>query len=302
MPALQTLLSKGRREALPADTTSYLFDLFHISVEAGRDRPAASVSALGDGLDASSGWWLHADPVHLVADRDQLYLSASNTLGVTQSEANELVAEFDRFYAEDGWQFLVATPQRWYLRLPQSLEMRTTPTAEAMGRRVREVLPQGDQALVFQRAMTEMQMLLHASQVNVRRTERDQLMVNSLWFWGGGELPVTTSVSTWSRVVADDPLARGLARLHGIEVDTPVSASLGLVAEQSRLLWQTTVESLELSEQALFAPLLTMLRAGELAELVIALPGLGCWHINRAALRCWWRRRKPLCSMLRRGE
>jgi len=302
MPALQTLLSKGRREVLPAGTTSYLFDLFHLPVEAERDRPAAAVTALGDDLDASSGWWLHADPVHLVADCDQLYLSASNALGVTRSEADELVAEFNRLYAEDGWQFLVATPQRWYLRLPQSLVMRTTPTAEAMGHRVREVLPQGEQALVFQRAMTEMQMLLHASQVNVRRTEQGQLMVNSLWFWGGGELPVATNVSAWSRVVADDPLARGLARLHGVEVDTPASASLGLVAEQSRLLWQTTVESLELSEQALFAPLLAMLRAGELAELVIALPGLGCWYIDRAALRRWWCRRKPLCLMLQGGE
>jgi hypothetical protein len=67
----------------------------------------------------------------------------------------------------------------------------------------------------------------------------------------------------------------------------------------SRVLWQASVESLEQAEQALFAPLLAMLKSGELAELVILLPGLGRWQIERAALRRWWQRRKPLSSLLK---
>lgn len=301
LPALQMLLSKGLREILTADFSSCLFDLFHLHVETAHDhdRPLASLSALGDGLDVSSGWWLHADPVHLVADRDQLYLSASNALEVSQSEADELLAELNRLYGDDGWLFVAATPRRWYLRLPQPLALHTTPTATAMGRRVGEVLPQGDDALVWQRVMTEIQMLLHASPVNTRRTEQGLLAVNSLWFWGGGELPVAASASAWDRVVADDPLARGLALLHGVKEDTPESTTLAMTAAANRVLWQVTVESLELAELELFAPLLAMLQAGELAELVIVLPGLGRWHIERAALRRWWRRRKPLSSLLK---
>jgi hypothetical protein len=298
MPALQTLLSKGRREPLPADLTSCLFDLFHLQAEAGRDRPVAALGALGEGLDAAGGWWLRADPVHMVADRDQLYLSASSALEVTRSEADELVAELNRLYAEDGWQFIAATSGRWYLRLPRPLAMRTVPTAVAMGRRVGEVLPQGDDALVWQRTMTEIQMLLHASPVNARRSEKGLLAVNSLWFWGGGELPAAVSASGWDRVVADDPLARGLARLYGLETEAPAATALASAAGKKRVLWQTSLESLELAEQGLFAPLLAMLRAGELTELVIVLPGLGSWHIDRAALRRWWRRSKSLASLL----
>jgi hypothetical protein len=160
------------------------------------------------------------------------------------------------------------------------------------------VLPQGDDALVWQRTMTEIQMLLHASPVNARRSEKGLLAVNSLWFWGGGELPAAVSASGWDRVVADDPLARGLARLYGLETEAPAATALASAAGKKRVLWQTSLESLELAEQGLFAPLLAMLRAGELTELVIVLPGLGSWHIDRAALRRWWRRSKSLASLL----
>jgi hypothetical protein len=298
MPALQTLLSKGRREPLSADFTSCLFDLFHLPPEAGRDRPVAALGALGDGLDAAGGWWLRADPVHMVADRDQLYLSACNALEVTRREADELVAELNRLYADDGWQFIAATPECWYLRLPRPLAMRTVPTAVAMGRRVGEVLPQGEDALVWQRTMTEIQMLLHASPVNARRGEQGLLTVNSLWFWGGGVLPQAGGVCDWDRVIADDPLARGLARLQGLETEAPAATALASAAGEKRVLWQATVESLELAEQALFAPLLAMIKAGELTKLVIVIPGLGSWRIDRAALRRWWRPRKPLSVLL----
>jgi len=298
MPALQALLSKGRHESLKEDFSSYLFGLFHLQADAAYDLPVASLSALGDGLDAANGWWLRADLVHMVADRDQLYLSACNALNVTPPEAEKLLAELNSLYAEDGWQFFAATPQRWYLRLPQSLAMRTISTVEAMGQRVGEVLPRGDDALVWQRSMTEMQMLLHSSPVNAQRSEQGLLAINSLWFWGGGALPEVTGDTYWSCVVADDPLALGLARLHGLKVSHPAETSLVTVAGEEHVLWQANIDSLAQSDTELFEPLFTMLRSGEVAELVIALPGIGSWHIDHAALRRWWRRRKPLASLL----
>jgi len=302
MPALQALLSKGRRDALASDNTAYLFDLFQLAVETTGDQPVASLSALGDGLDVANGWWLRADPVHMVADRDQLYLSACSALGVTQAESDEVIAELNQLYAEDGWQFVAATPQRWYLRLPQSLVMRTVSTEKAMGRRVGEVLPQGADALIWQRSMTEIQMLLHSSPVNTQRSEQGLLAINSLWFWGGGALPEVMGESHWSHVVADDPLALGLARLHGLKVSDPAETSLASVVGEEQVLWQTNIESLARSEKGLFEPLFNMLRSGEVSELVIALPGIGSWHIDRAALRRWWCRRKPLSSLLQRVE
>lgn len=297
LPALQRLLSKGRRAPLHPDFYTSLAELFPLS-HVSADLPVAPLSAHGDGIEVSDGWWLCVDPVHMVADRDQLYLSAFEILEVTQSEADAVVAELNRLYADEGWKFAAPSPQRWYLRLPQPLAMQTIPTQAAMGCRVGEVLPKGDDALYWQRVMTEIQMVLHSSQVNARRSENGLLEINSLWFWGGGELPLAGVRSGFSRVVADDPLVKGLARLHGLSVGSADVASMK-GSEPETVLWQASVQSPQLVEQNLFAPLLSMLQAGNLDKLVIMLPKLGCWHVDRAALRRWWCRIKPLTSLLK---
>jgi len=309
MPALQTLLSKGEREAITETFATTLCAHFGLFAVKGSELPLAALSALGDGLAAGEGGWLQADPVHLVADRDQLYLSASTALQLSQTEADSLVGELNRLYADDGWQFIAATPQRWYLHLPQSVVMTTTPTAEAMGRSVGEVLPQGEEAMVWQRVMTEVQMLLHSSPVNDARAGQGKLAVNGLWFWGGGVLPQAAGDGEWQQVFTNHPLARGLAKWHGVKFESPSLRQLS--ACDGRVLWvgdslpskQQDTMAFEALEQQLFVPLLTMLQHAELSQLVIELPGQGRWRVDRRAL-CgwrgrWWRRRKPLASLLK---
>ncbi len=279
MPALQTLLSKGDRDALAGGFSDTL--CAHFGVDGG----LAPLSALGDGVAVEGGWWLRADPVHFVADRDQLFLSASDALGLSQVEADSLVAELNRTYADDGWHFIAATPQRWYLRLPEAVAIQTVPTVEAMGRRVGEVLPQGDDAMAWQRVMTEVQMLLHSSSVNLQRSAEGALAVNGIWFWGGGELPSSIKAPEFDSVQTDHPVARGLAKLAAL----PHGAS----NMPGRVLWVA-----DTATDDVFDSLLQKLKSGELVELVIELPDQGRWHINKKALRRWWRRRKPLASLL----
>ena len=307
LPALQRLLSKGKFEESTADQNASLFAHFAMTAEGESDLPVAPLCALSAELDAGSGWWLCVDPVHLVADRDQLYLSAYRELSLTQDEANEFVAELNKVYAEDGWQFIAASPQRWLLRLPQSMSMTTIPTEQALGQSVGAVLPQGKDAMGWQRVMTEVQMLLHASPVNTQRSE----VVNGLWFWGGGSLAsvaVAAKKCAWDSVIANDCLSRGLARLHGVATAEPSSTMLSELSQAGeKVLWvddslqspMPTVELFEQLEEKLFSPLLTMLQSGELSQLVIEFPGLGSWTIDRTALRRWWRRRKPLFELLK---
>lgn len=304
MPALQRLLSKGKFEKSVADQYASLFA--HFTMRVGGE---AALCALSSELDAEDGWWLCVDPVHLLADRDQLYLSAYRELALTQAEADALVAELNNVYAEDGWLFIVTSPQRWLLRLPQPLTMTTTPTEQAIGQSVGAVLPQGKDAMAWQRVMTEVQMVLHASPVNERRAEQGAKAVNGLWFWGGGGLPESVTNCGWEHVIASDCLSGGLARLHGVTVEEPSITTLATLAQAgSNVLWvddslQSAIPTAELFEQLegqLFVPLLAKLQGGELAQLVIELPGVGRWVVERAALRRWWRRRKPLADLLKR--
>jgi hypothetical protein len=320
MPALQTLLSGGRREHASADHIATLFAYFGVPVEGPGDLPVASLCALSHGLDAQGGWWLCVDPVHLLADRDQLYLSLYRELALSQPEADELVTELNKIYAEDGWLFVAATPQRWLLRLPQPLAFSTTPTEQALGQSVGAVLPRGKDAMAWQRVMTEVQMVLHSSPVNERRAGQGKTAVNGLWFWGGGSLGEAVIDSIWGHVIASDCLARGLARLHGVSVEEPSSTTLATLSQAgSAVLWvddslqsplPTAMPFEQLVEQLegkRFTPLLAMVQSGELARLVIELPGVGRWMIDRAALSGWrgwpgrwWRRRRPLAELLKR--
>jgi len=289
MPALQQLLSKGERGPLAGDYYSVLCGLFGLAGDTAT-LPLAPLSALGDGLDSGEGWWLQADPVHLLADRDQLYLSAYQALHISQSEAERLVTELNRTYEEDGWRFHVPHPARWYLQLPTPLVVQTIPTSTAMGGRVGEVLPRGEDGLRWQRVMTEIQMVLHANPVNAERCAAGELAINSLWFWGGGALPVTEATPEWRQLLAEEPLALGLARLFAIPV--------GNAAAGGQTLQISTGRSAAEAEQALFAPALERLRRGELQRLELLLPGHGSWRIDRRALRRWWRRRLPLEKLL----
>ncbi|MDH5786418.1 MAG: hypothetical protein OEZ16_12540 [Chromatiales bacterium] len=279
-PAGQKLLSKGRRAPLESDRYATLLSHFNLSGDV-----VAPFSALGDGLDVYSGWWLCADPVHFMADRDQLILSASNSLDVTRAEADALIAELNRTYAEDGWHFFAPHPQRWYLQLPEAVAMQTVPTVDAMGHRVGEVLPQGDDAMQWQRVMTEVQMVLHGSTTNLQRESQGQMTINGLWFWGGGLLPEVTGSVDWDSVISDQPLSRGLARLYGLSLE-----------EGDRVLHHCAIES---PEEELFVPLLRRLESGELYELVVEIPGVGRWRIERKDLRRWWRRSKSLDVLLK---
>lgn len=300
MPALQTLLSKGSQGRAAAGPMAQLFNDFSFPEGDQDDQPAAALCALGHGLDAGQGWWLVVDPVYLEAGRDHVYLSAYRELNISQAEADALVSELNHVYAEDGWRFFAALPQRWLLRLPEPVAMTTTPTEQVGDEGVGDYLPQGNDAMLWQRVMNEVQMILHGSSVNEQRETRGDLAINGLWFWGGGRLPQAKAACGWDLVVADDCLALGLARLHGVKIERPEWDKLSsLVAAGNKLLWLESSECSATMEPQLFSPLLERLREGDLATLVVEMPGVGRWNIERKDLRRWWRRTKTLEQLLK---
>jgi hypothetical protein len=70
-------------------------------------------------------------------------------------------------------------------------------------------------------------MVLHAHPVNQAREAAGLPVVNSLWPWGGGRLPNLARIppAAMTTLWSDDPVARGIARLLGI--DAPLPSRLG---------------------------------------------------------------------------
>lgn len=301
--------SKGSQQ----DNNSYeavLFDLFDIPLSDEDDLPIAPVTYLGDTGMSVTNWCLRADPVHLMPDRDELVLSGPETLSLTMVEAEHLAAELNNLFKQDGWRIEVAAPTRWYLHVPEKPQIRTWNLSQVSGHPVGRFLPEGQQAKQWHRVMNEVQMILHASEVNRGRQANGQRTISSLWFWGGGQLP-GFGHSRWSQVWSDETLSKGLAKL----TRTPCSSlpknthdwlsavgapgeHLLVYPELSRqgmfndsVTWE---KALLTFQQEWLTPLLEALKKKQIGQLTVNSCGGQSFRLTKARLKFWWLRRKPL--------
>src|SRR5512139_508436 len=308
LPALQTLLARGTRQSSAAEGVEAAV-CETLGIVRQRDWPLAPITLEADGGVAGDAYWLRADPVHLQVMRDRIVMADSSALDLSQPEADALAATIGEHFGAD----LSPTPRqptRWYLRLEYVPRLNTTPLSVAAGRDIDPLLPQGDDAMLFRARMNELQMLLHDHPVNLAREERGELPVNSLWLWGGGQLPVACTSPIPLYADNFEALALGAfckARVHGLpgHRDARLFGSDGLVLLDAlnraghvgdAYGWRDALRGLE---RDWFEPLLgTLRRIGPHGlRLVDPVNGKGaCLHASDA----WkfWRRPKNLVSML----
>lgn len=301
--ALQTWLRFARHEPAIASADAWLCQQFGVARQ--QDWPLAPFACLAEDMQAEAGYWLCATPAHLVLQRDSFAL-ADAALDLPQAQA--LVQALNAHFSPDGLHFHAPHAQRWYLHLPQAPQLQTVPYAQALGRDIQPLLPRGGDALHWHRWLNELQMLLHAHPVNQAREEAGQLPINSVWLWGGGELPSGTPREDIA-VHADDPAVRGLAKAHGCSwAPLPAAARDWRAAAASQQL--IVLNPLDLSDpQAALenldaqwlAPLLAELRAGRIARLSLWLEGthdLRGFTLARGDLYRFWRRASTLKAAL----
>jgi len=180
----------------------------------GDNLSLAAVTAAADGLAGKTGWWLRADPVCLLPDRDRLRLVDASPV-LTAAEAGSLAATLNDFLADDGLEIVVPHPQRWYLRCERGCTTGGSPLPEVSGEDIAPHLPAADDG-TWRRRLNAIQMCLHGHPVNAARETEGLLPVNSVWFWGGGRWPERTG-SDISRIFTDDDLFVALGEALGLE-------------------------------------------------------------------------------------
>lgn len=311
--ALAKWLARSRLTVAPcASHAALLCRAFDLHGGEASDLPTGALGVLGEDADAAAeadraeGFWLHADPVHLLARRTDLVLIDAPQLAIAADEARALVAALNLHFNADGMQFVAPAPTRWYLRLAAPVDLRTTSLEAAAGHSVDPLLPRGADALSFARRCNEAQMLLHAHPVNAARAARGQPEINSLWFWGAGSLPTgLASAATWW---ADEPLVRGLVRRAGGAprpcpddaarwLDSAPAGAHAVVLPQPPSAPQQAQARLQQVAQAWLAPLLEAVAQGSVREAaLLTYAGTRAWayRIVRGDLWKFWRRRVHL--------
>ena len=238
LPALETLLARGRRVRTPgASLERWLAARYRLAEGA----PLAPFSLRGDRGEPGDDWWLRADPVHLEVHGDRLMLADASRLAVTPEEAREFAAALNARFAGEGILFVAPTPQRWYVRSANEPRLVTAPTSEAAGKNVEALLPRGEDGARWRRLITEAQMLLHQHPVNEAREQQGRPAVNSIWIWGAGR--DRRLDAAYDELWTDHPVAAGLAAASNV-TPRPLPASAASLLESGHGGTQLAVLSL----------------------------------------------------------
>jgi hypothetical protein len=199
---------------------------FDAALLVAADRPpmtkAAPLAARGAGLDPGGATVLRADPVTLIAGRDDVLLSG-RVDDLAAAEADAMIATLNRHFAVDGLTFHAPRPDAWFVTTRNAAPAVTTALAEVTGR-IYPHLPRGDHAKAWRQWSSEIQMLLHEHPVNTAREAAGRAPVTGVWLAGGGADGESGAPATATIFAEPGPLgdvARGLAREANADAAPP---------------------------------------------------------------------------------
>lgn len=202
------VLARSSSHSSPSNVHDVIASLFKLTVE--DDFPAAALSLLADDSFDATMNVMCADPVHLEADLDHAVLTSSTDLDITEMESAVLCDALNEHFKQDSLSFIRRDSGHWFVVSRNSICLNTTSLADAVGRNVNFLLPEGDSSASWKQVMTEAQMLLHAHAINYERENRGKQSINSLWFHGSGDLPDVLNCPV-SSVCSNDGIFKGLA-------------------------------------------------------------------------------------------
>lgn len=178
------------------------------------DWPLAPIRLAALGVDPGHAYWLAADPVTLVAGRDDVRLHGPVT-DLTRDESTDLIDALNAHFIDDGLAFVAPRPDAWFVRAADAPKLSTRPLPVAVGRTLRALLPSGADAGTWRRWQNEIQMLFHEHPVNLERERTGRAPANSVWFSCGGTLQARTASPTAIRTWANGGVVAALAAHAG---------------------------------------------------------------------------------------
>jgi hypothetical protein len=306
LKGLETLLARGTLQR----GTGHALEQWLLDAWALTDTPVASLTLLADGVVPGTDTWMRADPVHMHLEGNHVRLFDHHTFTLDRREADDLVAALNKHFARDGLEFHAPYPTRWYLRIPAHEAPQSTPLWRVAGRSVFEFLPISAGESDWKSFANEAQMLLFEHPVNNAREIRGEHAINGVWFWGAGALTPACK-SQFATVLADAPLARGLALHSGADLGPvpdefhalaamPASDVLVVLDTLTGARWvddSTWSSGLAALEHNWFAPALAALKNNKLRALRLCLPSdqvtLDLTTRSRDLYR-FWRSVRPL--------
>lgn len=319
IPSLEILLSKSISMQHPSQQEMEIWLCKTFKIAKQQNWPIASILLHTDGSDEmknSKDFWIRADPVHLRIEQNHIMLADSQIFKISKEEAEQIVQDLNHNLGSHDFSFLPLRPDRWYIRTTRTPEIQTHTLSRVTGMNINNLLPTGNESIIWHRIFNEIQMLLHEHPINQIRESRGELIINSVWFWGEGNMPQSIQ-SPYAHIWSDHDLPRALALAtntnhsklplnanellqteiagnHLIVLDT----LLGKAKYRDAYRWRETLKDME---RNWFSPLHMALRKGKIKQLTITALHENSsqdFVIMRSNLWKFWLMIKPLSSYI----
>jgi len=302
--SLRKILSRGLKETIDVQSIA-LANLFTLPYSEPDTFPSAAIMALGAGLDASTGYWLCAEPVYLHPDLDHVLLFDKSTFDLPQHEFAQLVSEMDEMLLEEGITTHHGHQQSLFFRTADKAEVIFTDIKTVSGNNILQHLPEGDEAAKWRLLQNEIQMQMSQSVVNTEREARGQVSVNGLWFWGGGYLLRGKYKEVFDAVYANDLFTQGLAKITSMAAEKVCSSIDDINSEKNTLVsfnklddtaasWS---EFLSMLEKNWLQPALNLIKKNQLETLTL-LTGTAKFTLTKQHLGRFWKRPSKVANVL----
>lgn len=318
LPYLRILLSKSIATIGPLqETETWLCKEFNIARQHG-NWPIAPLMLHADAPDlikTSKDFWIRADPVHLRIEQNHIMLADSQAFQISQEEAEQIAQDLNNNLDNYDFSFLPLQPDRWYIQTPRMPKIHTCTLSQVTCQNINNFLPTGDESITWHKIFNEIQMLLHEHAVNQARESRGELMINSVWFWGGGNMPQSIQ-SPYTHIWSDNDFARALSLASNTscsKLSTSATEWLSSHISSNHLSnhlvildalhgkakyrnaygWRETLKNME---QNWFSPLYTALKEGKINQINIVTlnENTSCnFVIQRTDLWKFWLMTKP---------
>lgn len=251
--------------------------------------PVAALTRQLDVGDAGEGCWLRADPAYVVPDmHGARMMGYGGTLQLDAEDTAQLLPMLKPLFGDHGFLLDAPVPSRWYLQLPSGSPLpEFSSPDDVLGDDLFGHLPAGELGRRWRALLTESQVLLHQHPWNQQRIAQGKPAINSLWFWGAGNLPAAVT-SPHVQVRSRDALLQALAKAAGIRGNDEQQVDALVDLRQLRSLEQLGSEAIR--------PLLAALARGELQKLVLDFQDGTRFQIeNKQRWRLW---RTPVANLL----
>jgi hypothetical protein len=166
--------------------------------------PFAAHAAAADGIATTTLAWALLTPSHWQLGRDDVTMLDPELLALDEAESRALFASAAQLFASDGFAVAWGSAERWYAARDDLQGLATPSLDRVIGQGVDRWLRASDRSSDAQRAafapirrlQSEVQLVFHVHDVNERREDRGDLVVNSFWLSGCGRSQPTDDAAS----------------------------------------------------------------------------------------------------------